>query len=472
VTPEPETISERLAGRTILVTGASGFLGKAVVAVLLREVAALGEVRLVLRAGGDDAAQARLRDEVLPSEAFDGVREDAETARDDGRLRAVAGDFTAERLGRVDGDDGLAEIDVVVHCAASVSFEEPLDEILDLNVLGALRLTRALREGAEAAGGPEPTFVHVSTAYAAGNRTGLVLERRSGEGTEEPDVDLEAELDAARAWRADLEAESRLPEHQARFAREAAQELGPAGALPVGRRAEHLRRDWIAAELVERGRQRCRTLGWADGYSLSKALAERALAAESPRSLTVVRPSIIESALRDPHPGWLEGIKVADPIILAYARGMVARFPGGGSGVLDIVPVDLVANACVAAAAHPPPSGSRIVAVASGRRNPISVRRLADTVADHFRDQPLPDEDGTPIELSQLRFDPASRVLGAIDRGTWAARAGRRLLDRVPVPPARRAAAPRAIAPPGRNLRALRRARLRVRRSCGPGAPS
>ena len=431
---EPVTISERLAGRAVLVTGASGFLGKAVVAILLREAPDLREVRLVLRAGDDAAAQERLRAEVLASEAFDPVRDTAEAAISDERLSAVAGDLTAERLGRGEGDDGLAGIDVAIHCAASVSFEEPLDDILDLNVLGALRLTRALREGAEVRGGPEPAFVHVSTAYAAGNRTGLVLERRSGESPEEAEIDLHAELEAARAWRAGLEAESRLPEHQARFAREAARELGPAGSLPAGRRAEELRRDWIAAELVERGRRRCRTLGWADGYSLSKALAERALGAEPPPSLTVVRPSIIESALRDPHPGWIEGIKVVDPVILAYARGMVSRFPGADSGVFDIVPVDLVANACVAAAAHPPASGSRVVAVVSGRRNPITLRELGDTVGAHFGDRPLPEEDGTPIEISRLRFDPAPRVLGAIDRGTWAARAGRRLLDRIPLP--------------------------------------
>jgi HAD superfamily hydrolase (TIGR01490 family) len=455
VNDEQRTVAERLARRTVLVTGASGFLGKAVVAVLLREASDLREIRLVLRAGDEDGAQGRLRDEVLPSEAFDGVREGAEAAVADGRLRAIAGDLGTDGLGRADGDDSLAGVDVAIHCAASVSFEEPLDRILDLNVLGALRLAGGLRSAAASNGAPEPAFVHVSTAYAAGNRTGLVLERRAGEAPEEPEVDVDAELAAARAWRDDLEAESRLPDHQARFAAEAAQDLGPAGSLPVGRRAEELRRDWIDSELVERGRRRCRTLGWADGYSLSKALAERALSADPPPSLTVVRPSIIESALRDPHPGWLEGIKVADPIILAYARGMVSRFPGGGSGILDIVPVDLVANACVVAAAHPPASGSRTLAIASGRRNALSLRDMADMVTDHFAERPLPDEEGAPIEVSRLRFDPAPRVLGAIDRGTRAARAGRRLLDRIPVPGAD--AAERRLHVERRRLERLRR---------------
>jgi len=429
-----ETIAERLAGRTVLLTGASGFLGKAVLGVLLREVSALREIRLVLRADDDEGALERLRSEVLASDAFDPVRASADTALAAGRLRAVAGDFTADALGRAEGDDALGGIDVAIHCAASVSFEQPLDDIIDMNALGALRLVEALRAGARADGAPEPALVHVSTAYAAGNRTGLVLERPFGEAPEEPDLDLDAELEAARAWRRDLDAESRLPDHQERFAREARQELGPAGSLPVGRRAEELRRGWIASELIERGRRRCRTLGWADGYSLSKGLAERALCARGLTSLTFVRPAIIESALREPRPGWLEGIKVADPIILAYAGGLTSRLPGNPSGVIDVVPVDLVANACVAAAAHPPTSGPRTLALASGRRNPITLAEVTRTVTDHFRARPLPDEDGAPIEFSDLRYASGGRVMGTLDRAERALRTGRRLLDRVPVP--------------------------------------
>jgi len=431
---DQETIAGRLAGRTLLLTGASGFLGKAVLGVLLREVSDLGEVRLVLRAGDDEGALERLRSEVLSSEPLESVREAAEAALAAGRLSAVAGDFAADALGRPEGDEALGGIDVAIHCAASVSFEQALDEIVDLNALGALRLVEAMRAGARASGVVEPALVHVSTAYAAGNRTGLVLERPSGEAPEEPELDLDSELEAARAWRRDLEAESRLPAHQTRFSDEARQELGPAGSLPVGRRAEALRREWIASELVERGRRRCRTLGWADGYSLSKGLAERALCAQNLTSLTFLRPTIIESSLREPRPGWIEGIKVADPIILAYAGGLASRLPGNPSGVLDIVPVDLVANACVAAAAHPPTSSPRTLALASGRRNPLTLAEITRTVTDHFRARPLPDEDGAPIEFRDLRYSSGRRVMGALDRAERALRTGRRLLDRVPVP--------------------------------------
>jgi fatty acyl-CoA reductase len=425
----PNTIGERLAGQTILLTGASGFLAKALLSICLRELPEIGQLRLLLRAADDDAARVRMRTEVLGSSAFADLAPGVvESAMADGRVDAFSGDLARERLGRSDVGP-LADVDTVIHCAASVSFQQPLDEMLELNVIGTIHLVRALEQA-----GVAPHFVHVSTAYAAGTRTGLVLERPSGRGPAEPDLDPRAELAAARAWRLDLEADSRLPDEQHRFVREARQELGPAGAPAIGARAEDARRTWVYAELVERGRERSRALGWTDAYGLSKALGERALLDEPLPSLAIIRPSIIESALRTPFPGWIEGLKVADPVILAYASGMISRFPGDPSARLDLVPVDLVANACIAAAAHPSDRGPLVVNVTSGARNPLRIRDLSSQITAYFRERPLPGEDGLPVEVGDWKFTTTARALRAIDRGEYAIRTARRLLDHVAVP--------------------------------------
>jgi fatty acyl-CoA reductase len=65
-----DPVRERLAGKTILLTGASGFLGKAVLATLIRVAPEIGEIRILLRAGSDEDARRRLVDEVLAAEAF------------------------------------------------------------------------------------------------------------------------------------------------------------------------------------------------------------------------------------------------------------------------------------------------------------------------------------------------------------------------------------------------------------------
>ncbi len=426
---DESTVAARLAGASLLVTGASGFLGKAVLATWLREVPDSGPVLVALRAADDDAARQRLLDGVLTSDVFgpfDGGELEAAVA--EGRLRAVAVDLVADDLGGLD-PAVLAGVDVVIHCAASVSFEQPLDEMIELNVRGPLRLLDALDRS-----GGHPHVVHVSTAYAAGRRVGLVPEVPSGQGPGEPWVDRDAELAAARAWRRDLDVVSRQPEHERRFVADAREELGPSGNLRVGAQAELNRLTWIARQLTERGCERARALGWSDTYTMSKALAERALVARGRGRLSIVRPSVIESALRTPYPGWLEGLKVADPIILAYGRGLISRFPGEPSARFDAVPVDLVANACVAAGAHPRAEGLRLVTVASGARNPIRAAEVVEQVTSHFRRHPLPDEDGIPVEIPEWRFQSRDRVVASLRRGERALALGRRLLERMPLP--------------------------------------
>lgn len=143
--------------------------------------------------------------------------------------------------------------------------------------------------------------------------------------------------------------------------------------------------------------------GWPDTYALTKALGERLLNETSERT-TIVRPSIIESALHRPRPGWLEGIKVADPLILAYAAGGLTHLPGRATNLIDIVPVDHVANACVAAAAYPPQESLRTLAITSGPRNPLTLGELADHIKAYFRREPLRQRDGSPIAIGDLRF--------------------------------------------------------------------
>ena len=84
-------------------------------------------------------------------------------------------------------------------------------------------------------------------------------------------------------------------------------------------------------------------------------MGERALIAANPSDLTIVRPAIVESALHTPYPGWMESLKVADPILLGYGAGIIpGRFAANRSIRMDLIPVDFVANACIAAAAIPP----------------------------------------------------------------------------------------------------------------------
>ncbi len=131
-------------------------------------------------------------------------------------------------------------------------------------------------------------LVTVSTAYVAGTHQGEAAEIlftdavRSGarartHTTVTTEVDIAAEIDAARRLRRDLEAESRRPGPLGRFTKAARGELGAAGTHVLAERAEKLRDDWVRKQLVDAGRARAQALGWPDAYAFTKALGERAL---------------------------------------------------------------------------------------------------------------------------------------------------------------------------------------------------
>jgi nucleoside-diphosphate-sugar epimerase len=416
-----ERVRDRLAGRKILLTGASGFLGKAVLATLLRSAPEIDQLVIMLRAPGGATAAERL-DGVLATECFDGIPGDAVRSRiESGRIRALRGDLELDGLGDQPAE-ALAGIDTVIHCAATVSFEEALDDALALNTFGPVRLLRRLRES-----GSDPELVHVSTAYVADRQSGRVLEDgvpHHGLADLEPDQ-LYA---TGRRWREEVERESIAEPQRSAFAKAADRDASRRKDLDASERAEELRRRWVREKLSRRSRRYAIELGWPDTYALSKALGER-IVGERSAPTTVIRPTIIESALKTPNPGWLEGIKVADPLILAYASGGLTHLPGRAGNVIDIVPVDLVANACVVAAAHPPESGLRTIAIASSARNPLSIGRLAEEIREYFLREPLIGRNGSPIKIGNLKFvDRRVALRRTIARERLAAAAARAVM--------------------------------------------
>ena len=121
--------------------------------------------------------------------------------------------------------------------------------------------------------------------------------------------------------------------------------------------------------------------------------------------ITIVRPSIIESALAEPRPGWIRGFRMAEPIIISYARGLLREFPGVPEGIIDVIPVDLVVAAILAVAARgPEPGRPKVYHVASGVRNPLRYGHLVELSEDFFSRNPLYDDRGQPINVPEWSF--------------------------------------------------------------------
>jgi len=151
----------------LLMTGATGFVGMELLARVLEHTDR--DVIALVRADDDVAAQVRI-DDVLESIVAPGTQPHR------GRVRAVAADLESPGLGisPIQRERITGSVTAVVHCAASVSFTLPLEDARRINVEGTREIVK-LACDARSRGSLE-RFVHVSTAYVAGDRVGLISE--------------------------------------------------------------------------------------------------------------------------------------------------------------------------------------------------------------------------------------------------------------------------------------------------------
>jgi fatty acyl-CoA reductase len=425
-------IADSLAGTRIAITGSTGFVGTALVERLLRCVPDC-ELVLLVRNGRRTPAARRTAREILANDAFDrlrvqlGDRFDAEMAR---RITTVAGDVSADGLGLGDADRTMfASCDTVIHSAATVSFDSPLDQAVEINLLGPTRIVELCNEL-----GVRPHVVAVSTCYVAGNRRGNAPEQLVSEGPFDIGLSWRAEVTAARRLKGDTEAISRQAVELVRFRKEARAELGAAGAPALAAKTEQLRERWVKDRLVEAGRARAASLGWPDAYAFTKALGEQAVTdTKGDVPVSIVRPSIIESAWSEPKPGWIRGFRMAEPVIISYARGLLKEFPGVPEGIVDVIPVDMVVAAIIGVAALGPADAPAITQVASGGINPLKYRTLVDNVSGWFTDHPLYDSEGQPIVVPEWTFPGRGRVQAQLQRAKSVITRGEKLLQALPL---------------------------------------
>ncbi|HET6952753.1 MAG TPA: HAD-IB family phosphatase [Acidimicrobiales bacterium] len=426
-------IPEALDGKRIAITGGTGFLGTALIERLLRSVPGC-ELVLIIRPGKRSTVTQRARREIFRNDAFDRLR--SEVGKDeldrllDRRVTVVAGDVGTDGLGLDDaGRATLAGCDIVVHSAATVAFDSPLDAAIEVNLLGPSRIALTLRDL-----GVTPHLVAVSTCYVAGNRRGAAPEEPVHDSPFFVDADWRGEVEGARRARRDAEAGSRTPEALARFRKEARHELGAAGTPALAAKTEQRRQAWVKDRMVEAGRARAASLGWPDAYAYTKAFGERALLQQrGDVPVSIVRPSIIESSWAEPRPGWIRGFRMAEPIIISYARGLLKEFPGVPEGTIDVIPVDLVVAAVIDAAAGEPPDQPAITQVASGSTNPLRYRQLVDLVREWFTERPLYDGEGQPIVVPDWSFPGRGRVQRQLERAKTTIERAESTLQQLPL---------------------------------------
>ncbi len=418
-------ISEYLTGKTILVTGATGFLGQPLIEKILFAAPGVKRIYVLIRptkrfSGRVIGARQRLERELYTSSAFDrlrGIHGDELQQFLKEKLLAVPGDLAEEELGIAAEEMGRLKetVDLVINCAAVVSFDAPLDEALSMNVVAAGRVAEF------AASCQSAVLVHVSTAYVNGATHKEPTEtayHRAPEGTTEPFppgcfTDVNRDIEHVGSIIESVFEEAATSARKREFTLALLKQARKKKRKRPRRkdRLERFRREWIQNHLTQRGMLWARQRGWNDTYTYTKALGEQLVLAHRKEVPTVIlRPSIIESSLSEPCPGWLDGLRMADPLIAAVGKGRLKSLPLDPDVKLDLVPVDVVVNALLASLPGAARDGGvQVYQIATGSKNPISLGELYDLIFNYFKKHPMLDTRGEPILIRRLRFpNPAT----------------------------------------------------------------
>ncbi|MBI3665938.1 MAG: SDR family oxidoreductase [Acidobacteria bacterium] len=247
--------------------------------------------------------------------------------------------------------------DVLINCAGLVDFFPPVDESFRSNVDGVRHMVALAKQ-------LSARLAHVSTCFVCGESDGLVEEtqpipgyypRRKGPG----DSSFQHEDEIAYA-------KDRI--------RQIYDSAGEAGKPKE-----------LARRLTDLGRQRAEHWGWVNTYTYAKSLGEQVLAAEKGLNFAIIRPAIIESALRFPFPGWIEGGRTSAPLVL-MARGGMKHWPVRKDAPLEVVPVDLVASALLVVTALLLSGRHELVyQLGTADVNPIFLEPLVELLAGEVR---------------------------------------------------------------------------------------
>ncbi|KAH9723822.1 putative fatty acyl-CoA reductase 4 [Citrus sinensis] len=359
------SVLQFLKDKTILVTGATGFLAKIFVEKILRIQPNLKKLYFLIRAGDDKSAKQCMFREVA----------------------AVPGDILYEDLGIKDSnlkEEIYRQIDLVVNVAAITKFDERYDALLDTNTMGAFHVLSFAKNCAKI-----QMLVHLSTAYMCGEKSGLIPENSftMGEMVKWP-------------RKLDIMAEKQLVEQKLN-------QLQTTGAAE----------DEVTSIMKDLGTERfqyryennvvvfsnkfdfcfyymAKWYGWPNTYVFTKAMGEMLLDHYKDNlPIIIIHPTMITSTYKEPFLGWIEGLRKIDCL------------PVNSQIIFDLIPADVVVNSMIIAmvANANNPSSQMIYHVGSSLRNPIHFFQIHEFAFHYLTKNPYIDKYGNPVIVGKVK---------------------------------------------------------------------
>ncbi|XP_039429448.1 fatty acyl-CoA reductase wat-like [Culex pipiens pallens] len=289
-------IAEYFRDKVVLLTGATGFIGKIYVEKLIR--CGASELILIIREkrGVPPAERmTRIFDSVPVMKSF---QRNFNNCRD--RVKVVRGDMSEDGLGLDPADVEYIRqrVQIVLHVAADVRFDETLFKAIQMNVKGTWEMLNLCASGCPRL----EMFVYVSTAYAN------CLQGTVHEQFYDPPMDPMVLLNLVNKMDA---------VEQDHFEALTQMILGP----------------------------------WPNTYTYAKALAESLVKRFYERiPVMIIRPPIVVATFNEPIQGWVDNLYGMNGAIVGIGCGVLRVIQTGPDDMKnDVMPADFVVNGTLAA---------------------------------------------------------------------------------------------------------------------------
>ncbi|KAF8367745.1 hypothetical protein PRIPAC_85574, partial [Pristionchus pacificus] len=289
-------INSLYAGRSVFITGGTGFVGKVVIEKFLRDVPDIDQIFVLFRPGKNATAAQRWA-HFSKALIFNRVR--AENPKSLEKVVPVDGDISLDNFGMSEAHLKLVleNTSVVLHCAATVRFNEPLRQAIDLNLKGTDRMIKLCKKMPKL-----ECFLHCSTCYVNADKEGAIEEKLY-----EPACDPHKLIEAS---------------------------------------------EWMSEEMLE-GITSSVTKKYFNTYTFTKHITEELVRRDCSSLPTLIfRPAVCASIWKDGIPGWADAFQGMTANAAGFGTGTIPRKPANPANVLDGVPVDAVSSMMIACAAY------------------------------------------------------------------------------------------------------------------------
>ncbi|KAL3272788.1 hypothetical protein HHI36_014248 [Cryptolaemus montrouzieri] len=317
ISTEGSQVVQFYKGKSVLITGGLGFLGKLIIEKLLRTCKDIKKMYLIVRPKGKKNATTRIQ-EALRNTLFSELQKVHPKFEE--KLIVIEGDLSQPGLGISKEDRQMLEdnVNIVIHTAASVKLDEKLRFAAGINIRGTNEIVNLVQNCKNLS-----SFVYVSSAYS--------------------------------------NCAHREIEEQIYFTPYSADDI----LKLVETQGEKLdgKDQWILGR-------------WPNTYVFSQAISETTVTKQcTGLPACIFRPGVISSTTKEPLKGWINNYSGAVGILAYIQKGILRCLNSNPEKVIEIVPGDYVANGIIVAAYNNQFNKStnmKIYNFVSSPENPIS----------------------------------------------------------------------------------------------------